>query len=53
MTDERQDTPPETILEAAFRMGRQCEDCAAGRHCRRLAALMDAAWRHGEAAADG
>lgn len=44
---------PDTIVEATVLSGRQCEDCAAGRHCRRLAALVDAAWRHGEAATNG
>ena len=44
MTDERQDTPPETILEAAFRTGRQCEDCANNRPCERLEAMRAASW---------
>lgn len=31
----------------------QCDACAEGRHCERLQQLVEAAWRHGETAANG
>lgn len=44
---------PDTIVEAVARPVLRCEACAEGRHCERLQQLVEAAWRHGETAANG
>jgi hypothetical protein len=43
----------ETMQADDERPGRRCDACAEGRHCERLQQLVEAAWRHGETAANG